>query len=83
MPLRIRPVLPTVVGLLLLLVGFLYDVMFAGIPYQDPTAELEARYQAHQAVAGIFYRSGLLLMGLGLLVLPLLRRLLPGGKPVS
>jgi hypothetical protein len=38
-------------GLFLLLSGFIYDVMFAGIPYQDPTPEVSARYAHHARIA--------------------------------
>lgn len=38
-------------GLLLLVAGFVYDVLFAGIPYQDPTPEMSARYARHASIA--------------------------------
>ena len=38
-------------GLGIFLAGFVYDVIFAGIPYQDPTPELAARYAFHAGVA--------------------------------
>jgi hypothetical protein len=41
------PLLLIVAGLLLMVGGFVYDVMFAGIPYQDPTPEMSARYAFH------------------------------------
>ena len=40
------------IGILIVMSGFVYDVVFAGIPYQDPTPELQARYDFHSAVAG-------------------------------
>ena len=39
--------------------GFFYDVIFASIPYQDPTPELQARYDFHSAVAGVIELCGL------------------------
>lgn len=36
------PLLIICLGILLILGGFMYDVMFAGIPYQDPSAEMTA-----------------------------------------
>jgi hypothetical protein len=38
-------------GLILLVSGFIYDVMFAGIPYQDPTPEMSIRYAHHAHIA--------------------------------
>lgn len=29
-----------------------YDIVFAGIPYQDPTPDLQARYAFHRSIAG-------------------------------
>jgi hypothetical protein len=40
-----------ITGLLLLMLGFCYDLLFAGIPYQDPTPELTASYEFHSRVA--------------------------------
>lgn len=47
-----------VAGMLLIAGGFVYDVMFAGIPYQDPTPEMSARYAFHSRIASIFYLTG-------------------------
>ena len=39
--------------------GFAYDVLYAGIPYQDdPGPALSQRYADNVAVAGQFYRVG-------------------------
>jgi hypothetical protein len=53
------------VGLFLLLVGFIYDVKFAGIPYQDPTPEMSARYDHHARIASsiCWLGSGIFLVG--------------------
>ena len=61
---RFFPLLGLAAGALLLLFGFVYDVLFAGIPYQDPTPELAASYAWHAKVAIAIRRSGL---GLGML----------------
>jgi len=45
-------------GLCLLLVGFIYDVMLAGIPYQDPTPEMSAHYTRHSRIASAIYWCG-------------------------
>lgn len=45
-------------GLCLLVIGFIYDLEFAGIPYQDPTPEMSARYAFHSHIASDFYWIG-------------------------
>jgi hypothetical protein len=50
--------LALIAGLLIFVTGFLYDVMFAGIPYQDPTPELRAAYAFHSAVASFLELAG-------------------------
>jgi len=46
-------------GVLLLVAGFVYDVIFAGIPYQDPTPELAAVYARHAGIAAAIRWVGL------------------------
>ena len=60
------------IGILIVMSGFVYDVLFAGIPYQDPTPELQARYEFHSCVAGWFYKAGGILFMGGLLVIPII-----------
>jgi len=55
---RFWPLILIAVGLLFLVGGFIYDVMFAGIPYQDPTPEISARYAHHARVASVICRVG-------------------------
>lgn len=38
--------------------GFMYDVVFAGIPFQDPTPELAAEYSFHSGVASVIRWGG-------------------------
>lgn len=52
-------------GILLAILGFGYDVMFAGIPYQDPTPKMEANYQFHSMVADVIFWSGVLVLMAG------------------
>lgn len=61
-------------GIAIVLSGFVYDMLFAGIPYQDPTPELQARYDFHSAVAGWFYKTGGILFLLGLIAVPIIFR---------
>jgi len=57
-----------VLGFVLIGAGYAYDSMFAGIPYQDPTPELAARYAYHAGIAAWIGRAGLavLVVGLGM-----------------
>ncbi len=45
-------------GIVLIFVSFVYNLLFAGIPYQDPTPELVARYAFHAAVANTLFQAG-------------------------
>ena len=56
-----KPISPTRIiwgGLGLIALGFIYDVMFAGIPYQDPTPEMTARYERHSQIASALMTVG-------------------------
>jgi len=67
-------------GLAGLVAGFLYGVLFAGIPYPDPTPELAARYALHSWIyqgiccAGAVVEFSGLAMAAVLLALRVLRR---------
>ena len=62
---RFWPLILTAAGLFLLVGGFIYDVMFAGIPYQDPTPEMSARYAHHAHIASTicWFGVGFFLVG--------------------
>jgi hypothetical protein len=62
---RNLPLILIAVGVSMLISGFFYDVIFAGIPYQDPTPEMSARYAFHSRVASTIYTisSGTILFG--------------------
>lgn len=71
-------------GVFLMLAGFLYDVVFAGIPYQDPAPELAARYRFHSVIASAIRWAGLalfLLGGLRGILRMLLRRFISSRAP--
>jgi hypothetical protein len=70
--LLLPPALLIAGGLGLLLLGVLYDVTFAGIPYQDPPSELQARYLYHAEIASQLERTGGLVLLLGLLLVPIM-----------
>ncbi len=48
------------VGLLLILAGFGFAVVFVNIPYQDPTPEMQSRWERDLLIA-----QALMLIGLG------------------
>jgi predicted MFS family arabinose efflux permease len=58
------------VGIAIVMSGFVYDVIFAGIPYQDPTPEMQARYEFHSSIAGWILMSGGILFLVGLIAIP-------------
>jgi uncharacterized membrane protein len=64
---KIWPHIFLAAGLVLLMAGFVYDVIFAGIPYQDPTPEMAARYAHHASTANMLYWFGGLLLLIGLI----------------
>jgi hypothetical protein len=69
-------------GIILLIGGFIYDVMFAGIPYQDPTPILQANYDRHSGIASSIMQAGAALFSLGLASL-IFRRVLKGFSPTK
>jgi hypothetical protein len=48
--------------------GFLWDLAFAGIPYQDPPPDLLARWTFHKTVADRIMTTGAVMTGAGVLV---------------
>lgn len=48
----------SVLGLMMLIGGFVYDLMFAGISYQDPTVGMTERYSHHAGIASHIQRAG-------------------------
>ena len=53
------PLALVVIGVMIILMGFIYDVFLAGIPYQDPTLELIANYNLHSKIAAIIRCIGM------------------------
>ena len=47
-----------VLGLIIIFSGFVYDVLFAGIPYPDPTPQMLASYNFHAQIASIIRWGG-------------------------
>lgn len=46
------------IGVAVIVAGFGYDIMLAGIPYQDPPPELEASWRFHSRVASAIVQTG-------------------------
>jgi len=55
---RYLPLTLILLGIAILFAGFVYDVFFAGIPYQDPIPALQASYEFHSHVASLIHWSG-------------------------
>ena len=70
------------IGIVLLICGFIYDVMFAGIPYQDPTPVLQANYDRHSGIASSIMKAGAGIFSLGLVSL-IFRRVLQRFSPTE
>jgi hypothetical protein len=45
-------------SIVIIVCGYVYDLFFAGIPYQDPTSEMSARYALHSGIAATIYTIG-------------------------
>lgn len=56
---NIRPLFIVIAGLVIFLFGFAYDLIFAGIPYQDPSPEVYANWRFHGKVATTIQITGL------------------------
>lgn len=67
-PMRRSACAGVLLGLAALIGGFCYDVIFAGIPYQDPTPEIEQRYEFHSQAAFYLEMAGALILAIGCLL---------------
>jgi len=61
------PLFLVVVGVCLIAAGFFYEVSFAGIPYQDSTPEMKAKYDYHAGIASKLTHIGIYPLSVGLL----------------
>lgn len=46
------------IGVVLIVISGVYNVIFVGIPYQDPPPELAARYAFHSSIANAIFLLG-------------------------
>lgn len=56
------------IGLALIVVGFIYEMVFAGVPYQDPTEEMVIRYNRNELISITIMQIGLAALVAGILV---------------
>jgi hypothetical protein len=59
------PLALVAIGMTLLLGGLAWNIMFAGIPYQDPPPELAARYARHARFSATLGWIGILALVAG------------------
>jgi hypothetical protein len=55
----------TRIGLALVVIGFVYDVAFAGLPYHDAPADIQNEYVRNQQISLWVMRSGLIVVVIG------------------
>ena len=55
-------------GLIILLIGLYYDVIKAGIPYQDPPLELQIKYAVNMGIGDTLLKDGFLITVFGILL---------------
>ncbi|MDM7992748.1 MAG: hypothetical protein QUS11_05490 [Candidatus Fermentibacter sp.] len=67
-------------GLIAVIAGFVYDVLFAGIPYQDPPPGIAAEYARHSSTASGIRWAGAALLSAGVLTLISARIARPHGS---
>jgi hypothetical protein len=60
-----KPRFLVLIGLALLLLGLFFDVIFAGLPYQDPTPEIVAGWILQKRIAQSAQVAGLILLVAG------------------
>ena len=56
-----------VVGVVLFVGGWVYDILFAGIPYQDATSEQQASWDLHKTIASYIRFGAIGAWGLSIL----------------
>lgn len=55
------------IGIVLVIIGFLYDLIYAGIPYQDPTDELLKNYNFHKSISDTVINIGSIFIIIGII----------------
>lgn len=47
-------------GLIILMIGLYYILIKAGIPYQDPTVEMQIRFEIDHGIGSVLSKTGLI-----------------------
>jgi hypothetical protein len=55
---KFRPLILIAAGVFLMLFGFFYLAIFAGVPYQDPPPEISASYALHTQIGFTIFFCG-------------------------
>lgn len=58
-----------ILGAVLIVLGFIYEGILAGIPYQDPTPQLLQKYMHYVNIGHFFYKVGFPVLIAGLLII--------------
>ena len=56
-----------IAGLIMLIIGLYYLVIKAGIPYQDPTVEMQIQYSINMGIGDTLTLTGIILSVFGLI----------------
>lgn len=48
----------TIAGIIILFIGLYYFIIKAGIPYQDPTLEMQIQYEVNARIGNVLMGSG-------------------------
>ena len=54
------------IGIAIIVIGFLYDLIFAGIPYQDPSSQMLEKYNQNLFISDVIIKFGLLVTIVGI-----------------
>ncbi len=77
---RLWPFALILLGITIVMGGFAYDVLFAGIPHQDPTPAIVAGYNFHAKVASTIRWCGMSVSAIGVVAM-IVRTLLKKNHP--
>ncbi len=61
----LRPKYVILIGVVIIIASYIYDLQFAGLPYPDPTPEMLSDWKFHKAVASYIGLVGLVVSALG------------------
>ena len=70
-------------GLIILAVGVYYMVFKAGIPYQDPTVEMQIQYAVNYGIGDVLLKLGLVFALCGGIMRFVIWRLFRNGKEID